>query len=550
MLKEIYCDKFVSYGSVRDPIRFNFGLNCVLGTDDAANSIGKSTFLMIVDFVFGGNDYLKQREIIDIIGEHEICFCFDFEGKEFHFKRSTNKADIVYKCASDYQVTDEMRVDDFCQFLKDKYALQNEIKTFRESVSNFIRVSNRDCVDTKKPLLMYKNETDKSSIQRLLKLFSRFNEINDMYTQYTESKRRFDVLKAAGDNHVITKAKSLTEVKDNSKKIDELNFEINELKNEICGGSLELTAFETERVAGIKRELSSYRRKRTILRNRVSNLTNTESSPKYNKSNDYYGLLTYFPTLNIRKLDDIEGFHKSIVKVLGDEFEKQKKDIEFEISVLNQKIVELEKEIKNITKVDTVDEAALTKYVKLNSQVSSLLQQNENFKTFEESKKIQKIYKDNYELEFRKKIDALASEINESMADINSRIYGENKTAPEFTFKTESSYDFRTKNDTGTGTMYRGLIVFDLSILEKGVIPFLVHDSFLFKNIEDSTLVNILDKYKESQKQIFIAFDKINSYPLQTAKLLKEKCILELSKDGNELFGKTWSNRRENEAQL
>lgn len=86
MLKEIYCDKFVSYGSVRDPIRFNFGLNCVLGTDDAANSIGKSTFLMIVDFVFGGNDYLKQREIIDIIGEHEICFCFDFEGKEFHFK--------------------------------------------------------------------------------------------------------------------------------------------------------------------------------------------------------------------------------------------------------------------------------------------------------------------------------------------------------------------------------------------------------------------------------------------------------------------------------
>lgn len=46
------------------------------------------------------------------------------------------------------------------------------------------------------------------------------------------------------------------------------------------------------------------------------------------------------------------------------------------------------------------------------------------------------------------------------------------------------------------------------------------------------------------KSEAHIAFDKINSYPLQTAKLLREKCILELSKDGNELFGKTWSNRR------
>ena len=59
MLKEIRCDKFVSKGSIRKPIIFHKGLNTVLGSDSGTNSIGKSTFLMIVDFVFGGK-HLQQ----------------------------------------------------------------------------------------------------------------------------------------------------------------------------------------------------------------------------------------------------------------------------------------------------------------------------------------------------------------------------------------------------------------------------------------------------------------------------------------------------------
>lgn len=50
MLKRIKCDKF------RTPIvEFYDGLNVIAGDSKAANSIGKSTMLMIIDFVFGGN---------------------------------------------------------------------------------------------------------------------------------------------------------------------------------------------------------------------------------------------------------------------------------------------------------------------------------------------------------------------------------------------------------------------------------------------------------------------------------------------------------------
>lgn len=45
MLSEIYCDAFY-----QKKIIFNQGLSVVLGTNAGDNSIGKSTFLLIVDY--------------------------------------------------------------------------------------------------------------------------------------------------------------------------------------------------------------------------------------------------------------------------------------------------------------------------------------------------------------------------------------------------------------------------------------------------------------------------------------------------------------------
>lgn len=61
MLTEIYCDKFKTggkYGELRLSIRFHKGVNAVIGDNNMSNSIGKSTFFMIIDFIFGGDDYI------------------------------------------------------------------------------------------------------------------------------------------------------------------------------------------------------------------------------------------------------------------------------------------------------------------------------------------------------------------------------------------------------------------------------------------------------------------------------------------------------------
>lgn len=58
MLHEIQSNTFILNNTIRPKVVFNDGLNIVNGTDTGTNSIGKSTFLMAIDFCFGGKDYV------------------------------------------------------------------------------------------------------------------------------------------------------------------------------------------------------------------------------------------------------------------------------------------------------------------------------------------------------------------------------------------------------------------------------------------------------------------------------------------------------------
>ena len=78
-----------------------------------------------------------------------------------------------------------------------------------------------------------------------------------------------------------------------------------------------------------------------------------------------------------------------------------------------------------------------------------------------------------------------------------------------------------------------------MSVLNLTQLPFLIHDSILFKQVSDSSLEKILELYESNSKQIFIALDKPESYTERTSELLYSKKSIELSR-GKELFGMSW----------
>lgn len=54
---------------------------------------------------------------------------------------------------------------------------------------------------------------------------------------------------------------------------------------------------------------------------------------------------------------------------------------------------------------------------------------------------------------------------------------------PHIQFRKYDRYKFETPDDTGTGSNFKGMIVYDLVILQSTALPALAHDSLLFKNL-------------------------------------------------------------------
>ena len=130
MLIKLSCDKFkYNHNEQRPPIEFKEGLNIIEGAYSGTNSIGKSTFLMCIDFAFGGNDYVdKLKTIKKNIGDHIINFSFKFNDELLHFSRATNNHKIINICDENYTIIKHMSLEDYTALLKIKYNIKFSIQ--------------------------------------------------------------------------------------------------------------------------------------------------------------------------------------------------------------------------------------------------------------------------------------------------------------------------------------------------------------------------------------------------------------------------------------
>ncbi|HBP8887231.1 TPA: hypothetical protein L6698_004647, partial [Escherichia coli] len=68
-------------------------------------------------------------------------------------------------------------------------------------------------------------------------------------------------------------------------------------------------------------------------------------------------VVDFFPTVNIDKLNEVEGFHLSISKILSDELKKEKERLIFQLNEIDAEISIIDLKIKEIAaSVDRPDE--------------------------------------------------------------------------------------------------------------------------------------------------------------------------------------------------
>lgn len=542
MLKEIRSDAFKSNGQIRQTIVFHDGLNVCKGPDDYPNSIGKSNFLMALDFAFGGSDYVdKLDDVIRHVDHHEIQFAFEFDGVLHYFSRSTANKDIVSICNSDYEkVGDPITLTAYTNWLKEKYLIKN-VLTFRGIVNRYFRVYGRENGDETLPLRAANTEPLSTSIISIIKLFDLYGLIEKDIEAEKEAGEKKSAFSKAQDYEYIPKI-TKTQYKENLKRIAELNRLKEELAEKAGRNLLELDSEKAAAIAKLKGDLKTFKRQRARYFSQLESVQKNKEIESSSIQADFSALQEFFPNaeINVERLMQVEAFHKDLTSILKSDFKEAETKIWNLINLINIQIANIESEIASIEKAEGLSKIVLEEYARIEKEITALEDQNKKYDmnadlVEDHKKKTESLTKSQLSQEA-----ILEQKINDEMARLNSLIFGENKNSPTLHFESTKSYTFSTYDDHGTGTNYKGLIMFDVASLNLTELPLLIHDSFLFKNIGKDTMRKIIEIYRDAGYQIFISIDNVNNYHQETQQIINQNVVIELSPGGNELYGQKW----------
>ena len=543
MLIEIRCDKFMDSGKVRPPITFEKGLNTILGASRASNSIGKSTFLMIIDFVFGGKDYVTLNNDVERnIGIHEIKFTFQFGENTYYFSRSTGDHTKVMECNEKYEPVKEITLDTYCNFLSLQYGMQNLGASFRELVSGFFRIYGRYNYDERHPLKAHQNDTMETGIRRMLQLYGKYAPVGDLAALVEEAESKEKTYKNAYKFQYIRGVTRQEDYKKNEARIAELQAKKEERARGSTQDLLDMDSVQAARLSDLKRQLANLRRQKTRLRSQLAAMKADMEIDESSFKRDYSELREFFPDAAIKHIEEIDGFHRKLKSVLNSEYKDSQRKIEDTMELLDVQISVLEQEISEVNATPHLTQALLDSYSGIDREMKNLRDANEYYIKKDELQTTRE--------ELQARLDSLIEEltaelqtgINIQLRELNDIVCNGRKTAPSIAISNAKKYVFTTPNDIGTGSQTRGMFLFDLVTAENTLLPAVVQDSMSVKQVEDPVMLRILELYRRSSKQFFVAIDKGESYTDENKipEIIKETTRLKLL-PGHELFGRAWN---------
>ena len=548
MLKFIECEKFIENGVPRGKIEFFSGLNICLGEDNAENSIGKSTFLFAVDFCFGGDSYCSQKELLKEVGNHKINFCLEFDNEPYYFSRSTENSKEVAFCDENFNIMKKISDIDFKDFLLEKYNLAETGLSFRQAVTSFIRIFGKESSEIKNIVGVERYNGGKTGILRnLIKLFEEYDEVKSLEEKSAAIQSEQNEFTSVEKSKIVKngKIKNLSQLKESEIRVDQLKDELLQIAEANKIQTETVDAQRAAQAAELERQITVLKRNRTKLLNEKSILeANLGSETKIQKE-DFEELKSFFPELNIPHLEEIQNFHKQISKILKKETEEELAKIEDKISENENNLIEAMQTLTKLSVPLSISKKVLEQYASVSIQKNELEGQVCFYKNSEQiSRKLKEI---KIELDDKKNsiLKEIAVKINQKLEELSVKVNGDDSYAPCLNLNSASSYIFYAPNDSGTGTAYVSMVLYDLAILELTNLSFVIHDSILFKNLSDNRVIKVFEEYENSRKQIFVSFDKKNSYESDSLKkTIENHTVIELYAGGGELFGRSWAKKK------
>jgi Uncharacterised protein conserved in bacteria (DUF2326) len=533
MLIEIVCDKFKE-----EQIEFRNGLNVILGDSVATNSIGKSTLLMVLDFIFGGSTFIEHNsDVVDELGHHDYKVKFLFKDSYYLFKRGTFTPDLVYKCSEGYEEIEPISIEEYRSFLKANYNIDKYDISFRAFVSLFSRIWGKNNLDVKRPLNAHQNQKAVDCVDNTIKMFNMYQGIRQLSEDLKIKIEENSALTKAFKKKIIPKINK-KQYKKNLKIIEDIHREINDIRNNLAKYAININEIVDREVLELKEQKDKLLMVKSNVNRRLNRVRSNLGENKYIKSKHLDGLRNYFPDVNTDKLADIEVFHSDITIILRSELRASEKDLREQLVNINQEIKNIDEKISNVlSKVENPSVIVDRVYDLSNTHKKTSIENKyyDDESTIKENVKSAKERLTEEKFRISKHISNI---LNNKVRNNVTHVYNEKRKSPSLELGF-NNYKFEIHEDTGTGKAYSNLLLLDLAFFETTALPIVIHDSLLFKNIENEAVSNFIFLYNTFNKQSFIAIDEIQKYGEDTEKKLLAKKVIELS-NKKVLYIKDW----------
>jgi len=538
MLKQIRCG-FFNNGQ----IVFHDGLNVILGDDQAKNSIGKSSALLVIDFAMGGSSLLRDNAgAVKVLGAHSYDIAFEFENELLFVKRSTDRPDVIDICDSEYIKLGEMPLEEYREKLKELYGLSKLDSTFRSIVGPFSRIWNKGEFDPDHPLAAAPRERLSAGVSRLIDLCERTDDVSAERAVLHMLKEKKDLIKRSMVAEIIPRI-TVTKYRENKKIIEDNLRAINDLKDGFAGAVTAYEALFDEKLRKVQQEKVELIKRRSLISARREKLQRDISGLTPRLTANVALVAEFFPEADLERLQQVEQFHKKIGKLVGAELQVEYKELVSQEFQIGEHIADLDRKINLALDAKGSPADLFAKIFEIKEATDKAKEENKFFEQKNSVADGEAASKARLEEVYAKIFIDIESSVNSLLEMFNRIVYGPDRNPSQLRIKSASSYSFASPLDTGTGKSYAGLVGFDVAMLLLTRLPFIIHDSMIYKNIEISAveeIIKILGDFKK--KQIFLAFDESKKFSIGTQRILQKSKVLQLNQN-QLLYVKDWRKK-------
>ncbi|MFC1750082.1 chromosome partitioning protein ParA, partial [Pseudomonadota bacterium] len=279
-------------------------------------------------------------------GHHHYDFYFVFEKKPYYFSRSTDASNVVNICDKNYTKVQEIPLKDYCKMLKEFYGLEGLESSFRSIVSPFSRIWKKGGLEPDLPFSSTTSESFGASISRLIELFNYSSKIAAEKKAIDDQKGRRKLLSDSMKAQIIPSIKK-AQYNENINIISENKGKIEELKQGFTGALNAYEALFDENLRQLQKRKNELVLQKDELQIKIERLQNEISGITPRLSANISLVSEYFPSVDVKRLEQVEAFHQKIGGAVKRELKTEYSAAQDEQSALSVEIKSLENDIQS-----------------------------------------------------------------------------------------------------------------------------------------------------------------------------------------------------------